>query len=1291
MLRRLSIYAVVLCIAAALHSMQALAAERAESLKLTLPPDCYAVVGTPMSIYYDNIVLTKKPEQYRFKIEGDLGNAETRRWTVTPTACDIGDHKLAVSVSTSDGKLLQRAETVLHIAAADAGTGKTIRLLIVGDSLTAATHYPNEIARLLSQPGNPAWTMLGTHRPTHASKGVGHEGYGGWTWGRFANYYLEKPNPAKHEYSSPFVFAVKGNKPAFDLDRYFATHCDSQRPDFVTFLLGINDCFGANPKDPAAMDASIDAVFKNADNVIAAFRKSAPKAALGICLTTPPNTREAAFQANYQGKYPRWGWKTIQHRLVQRQIEHFGGRQAEHIFIVPTELNLDPVDGYPENNGVHPNESGYRQIGASIFAWLKWQMQHTRKEQRHTLAAVPLQQVALDDPFWSPRYKIWREVTIPDVLDKFEKGGAVDNFDHVAKGDDAKTHRGPSFSDGLLYEVLRGCADYLVLRRDPALESRIDGIVDRIAAAQSRNSDGYLNTWTQLKAPAHRWGVNCGDNVLMHDIHLHDMYNAGCLVEAGVHYYRATGKTKLLEVAVRMANHIADVMGKPPKLTLTPGHSIGEEALAKLYLLFREQPKLKERLSVPVREAEYLSVAESWIENRGTDHVNRKAFPQFGLEYTQDHKPVFQQETIEGHAVRAVLMCAGLAAIAPVNGRDEYYASAERLWNNMVSRRMYITGGVGAIAGTESFAGDYQLPNAGYLETCAGCAATFFAHNMNLAFGHARYVDELERALYNNVLSGVSQSGNYYSYVNPLEYKVGHSRWAWHDCPCCPPMFLKTTGAMPSYIYAQDADGLYVNLFVGSRANVTVKDRKLTIRQTTKYPWEGGVRLELEPSESVAFNLYLRIPAWVQGEAASGDLYQASGRPASGDFLVIINGKPVANLSSERGYAKLSRTWQAGDCVEIDMAMRVERMKAHPAVKDCKQRGPVVYAVETLGNRPPVENLSLLPDAALSAEYRSDLLGGTTVVQGDFQEQSATESNMQPVKIAAIPYFDYGNRGPSALRVWIPEGPRAATAASATGKITTLTNPLAIRIHNYGKYQDAAWMHLPSIGMHYMFMGVPTAEELPAVQKRMAEHGLKPLVLRGDSDLGRDNCLDELAAQLAVCEKMGVKYMFLSPKHTGVGKEVAYERLRRLGDIAKKHGVIVVLETHPDLGANAAMHLETMKAVNHPNVRVNFDTGNITFYNKGTDAVAELKKIIDYVATVELKDHNGKYMTWNFPALGKGVVDFPAILKILENRRFQGPITMEVEGIQGVTMDENQTKQYIAKSIAYIQSLGDFQ
>jgi DUF1680 family protein len=344
----------------------------------------------------------------------------------------------------------------------------------------------------------------------------------------------------------------------------------------------------------------------------------------------------------------------------------------------------------------------------------------------------------------------------------------------------------------------------------------------------------------------------------------------------------------------------------------------------------------------------------------------------------------------------------------------------------MAMRRMYITGGIGAIYGTESFGRDYQLPNKGYLETCAAVAAGFFHRNMNLTFGDARYVDELERALYNGALCGITLSGDNYSYINPLEFERGHSRWAWHGCPCCPPMFLKMMGAMPGYIYAQDAGGVYVNLFVGSQATATVAGDVVAVRQTTKYPWDGTVEIAVEPSKPTAFDLYVRIPAWCQAPAAD-DLYQATASPAANAFTVKINGQTAEPVAIERGYAKLSREWQPGDRVEVVMAMPVRRVKARPEVEDCTgrvalMRGPLVYAIETGAEDPAAGSIFLPPDSPLTPVYRGDLLGGIYVLQGDFQARFATSPELRPAKITAIPYYAYGNRGPSSLRVWIPEG-----------------------------------------------------------------------------------------------------------------------------------------------------------------------------------------------------------------------------------------------------------------------------
>lgn len=346
-------------------------------LQLTLPDAFYAVPGIPISIYFDNVVLTMTPEDYRFEVECEIGKTEKRRWSVTPSTEDVGEHPLSIRVSSSDGRQCSHASTTLRVIPVDAGAGSEIRLLIIGDSLTHATAYPNEIARLLSEPGNPKWQMLGTHKPKSAAEGVAHEGYGGWTWQRFVSQYEPNPDGTHRKRSSPFVY-LADDKPRLDVERYLKDECGGQRPDFVVFMLGINDCFSASPDEP---DARIDAMFKQADILLAAFRQAAPDAQLGICLTTPPNSRDAAFEANYKGRYPRWGWKRIQHRLVGRQLQRFADHGRAMTFIVPTQLNLDPTDGYPDNNGVHPNTSGYKQIGASIYAWIKFRLAETPRSE----------------------------------------------------------------------------------------------------------------------------------------------------------------------------------------------------------------------------------------------------------------------------------------------------------------------------------------------------------------------------------------------------------------------------------------------------------------------------------------------------------------------------------------------------------------------------------------------------------------------------------------------------------------------------------------------------------------------------------------------------------------------------------------------------------------------------------------------------------------------------------------------------------------------------------------------
>ncbi|MGC2638341.1 MAG: beta-L-arabinofuranosidase domain-containing protein [Acidobacteriaceae bacterium] len=648
----------------------------------------------------------------------------------------------------------------------------------------------------------------------------------------------------------------------------------------------------------------------------------------------------------------------------------------------------------------------------------------------HKLTPVPGQQVAIEDEFWSPKRQVWQEVTIRDCFRKFEndRGGAINNFDKVRAGLTGG-HAGDPWMDGLIYEMIRGSSDFLLSHPDPELEQQLDGYIARIAAAAAVRPDGYINTYTQLMEPGHEWGLHGGLQLWQHEI-----YNLGALIDAGVHYYRATGKAALLTAGVTIANTMTEFMGPPPKRNLVPCHPLPEEAMVRLHELLQAEPALKTSLTVPVHDTAYLQLAEFWIEDRGNnigkpdwekDHHAAELFvrnqeygdgrPSWGA-YAQDDAPVFEQKDIHGHAVRATLLCAGIAAAARVNDREPYRQTAIRLWENMVYRRMHITGGVGAFANEEKFGPDYTLPNDAYLETCAAVGAGFFHHNMNMAFGHARYADELERTLYNGALAGVSLAGDTYFYENPLECNTSRARWAWHECPCCPPMFLKMMGAMPSYIYATSHDSLYVNLFVGSHASIRLNDLPVEIRQATRYPWDGNVRLTVQPAHAASFPLMVRIPAWCSGES------------------VRMNGERIASGPRVDGYLRIARTWDPGDVVELEMPMPVRPVRANPLVQAdagrvALMRGPLVYCAESVDNSAPVRTLRLSAHSPATTDFRKTLPGGVVVVQTEAAAagdpgagpyfSADQEIPHEPVTLTAIPYFANANRGPVDMAVWL--------------------------------------------------------------------------------------------------------------------------------------------------------------------------------------------------------------------------------------------------------------------------------
>lgn len=345
-----------------------------KATNLTLPKTFYGVPGIETAIYFDNIILTQAPNLYRLKVKPNLGKTTATRWIITPTEQQQGEHLLNISViSQTTKKSIANGNITLNIAPANAGDGKKITLLVIGDSLTSATQYVRETARLLSQKSNPEWVMLGTQKK---GEGVAHEGYGGWTWKSFSSKFVKNSVHYTKKGSSPFIFPGSDGKPQLDVNRYFKEKCNGVKPNVITLLLGINDCFGLARKldNPKAVNQGIDKVFANSAILIKALQKAAPNAVIGICLTPPPNNREKVFLANYKGLYSRWGWKQVQHILIQRQMKYFGNRQKDNIYIIPTELNIDVVDGYPRRNGVHPNKTGYNQLAATIYCWLKWQL-----------------------------------------------------------------------------------------------------------------------------------------------------------------------------------------------------------------------------------------------------------------------------------------------------------------------------------------------------------------------------------------------------------------------------------------------------------------------------------------------------------------------------------------------------------------------------------------------------------------------------------------------------------------------------------------------------------------------------------------------------------------------------------------------------------------------------------------------------------------------------------------------------------------------------------------------------
>jgi DUF1680 family protein len=624
---------------------------------------------------------------------------------------------------------------------------------------------------------------------------------------------------------------------------------------------------------------------------------------------------------------------------------------------------------------------------------------------------VPFTAVQFHDTFWRPRIEVNRTVTIPFAFAKSEETRRVYHFERAAavlRGETLadKAPPGYPFDDSDLYKVIEGAAYTLSVRRDPALEAYLDRLIEKIAAAQEK--DGYLYTTRTIDPQnPHRWAGK--ERWVLEKVDSHELYNLGHLYEAAVAHYQATGKRTLLDVALRTADLLDRTFG-PGKRSIWPGHQVTEMGLVKLYRV--------------TGDARYLSLARFLLDERGPDGTEGA-----GRKYNQSHQKVTEQSEAVGHAVRATYLYSGMADVAALTGERAYVDAMDRIWHDVVDKKLYLTGGIGSTSSGEAFGLAYEMPNmTAYNETCAAIGNDYWNHRLFLLHADGRYIDVLERTLYNGLLSGVSLDGRSFFYPNPLESAGQHQRSPWFGVACCPGNVTRFLASVPGYVYAQRDDALYVNLFVASTAEVEMAGvGKLKLVQETRYPWDGAVRLTVSPNREGPFELRVRVPGWARGEPVPSDLYRFADRyddPAT----LRVNGQAVP-LALEKGYARVPRRWKTGDVVELGLPMPIRRVVAHPSVEADQgrvalQRGPLVYAAEGADNpEGKVRNLLLPDDARLASEFRPGLLNGVQVVTGRavaLAYDAGGTLTRRDQAFTAIPYYAWANRGPGEMAVWIP-------------------------------------------------------------------------------------------------------------------------------------------------------------------------------------------------------------------------------------------------------------------------------
>jgi DUF1680 family protein len=616
---------------------------------------------------------------------------------------------------------------------------------------------------------------------------------------------------------------------------------------------------------------------------------------------------------------------------------------------------------------------------------------------------VPFTKVKVTDAFWGQRLRASREVTIPLAFRKCEETGRYKNFEMAANPGPHNKVTGYSFDDTDVYKTIEGASYLLQTYPDEKLKRYIDSVLVIVAAAQE--PDGYLYTSRTMNPEhPHEWaGTKRWEKV--EDLS-HEFYNLGHMVEGAIAHYQATGQRNFLDIAIRYADCVCREIGDGPgQVVAVPGHQIAEMALAKLYVLTGEK--------------KYLDMARFFIDKRG--HTTRRDA------YSQAHLPVLEQDEAVGHAVRAAYMYSGVADVAALTGDQGYIDAIGRIWENVVTKKLYITGGIGATGSGEAFGKNYELPNmSAYCETCAAIGNVYWNYRLFLLHGDAKYYDVLERSLYNGLLSGVSLEGDGFFYPNPLESVGQHSRAEWFGCACCPSNICRFIPSMPGYVYAvRDAD-LYVNLFVSNEAELPVAGKTVKLKQTSNYPWDGDVAIEVTPRGISSFALKIRVPGWVQNRVLPGDLYFYADDVVP-SYSVRVNGKEVSS-TLERGYFTVARKWKRGDVVEVHFDMEPRVVMANRAVeadrgKVAVECGPVVYCAEWPDNDFSVLGVLLDRQPRFEVEFRPDLLKGVALLKGEVQALRFDErGKLRPddVTLTLLPYYAWAHRGAGEMAVWLP-------------------------------------------------------------------------------------------------------------------------------------------------------------------------------------------------------------------------------------------------------------------------------